>query len=88
MRIRLRRIGAITGSRDLAVSPVGAEAEEVVRDAEESLVAALQESDTAVEAMGDSTVDGPYAAPSRRWQIGVAGLLLAALGIIVARRRS
>ncbi|MCW2921064.1 MAG: hypothetical protein JWL76_938 [Thermoleophilia bacterium] len=60
---------------------------EVVRDAEESLVAALQESDTAVEAMQDSGADGRSLRDSRRWRIGVAGTLLALLGIMVARRR-
>lgn len=61
--------------------------EQVVRDAEESLVAALQESDTAVEALGDSGVDGRTAGSRRRWTIGIAGALLAVLGIVVARRR-
>ncbi len=60
---------------------------EVVRDAEESLVAALQESDTAVEAMQDSGSDGRGLRDSRHWRIGVAGTLLALLGIMVARRR-
>jgi hypothetical protein len=60
---------------------------EVVRDAEESLVAALQESDTAVEALHDSGTDGRSLRDSRRWRIGIAGTLLALLGIVVARRR-
>jgi hypothetical protein len=60
---------------------------EVVRDAEESLVAALQESDTAVEALQDSGTDGRSLRDSRRWRIGIAGTLLALLGIMVARRR-
>ncbi len=60
---------------------------EVVRDAEESLVAALQESDTAVEAMHDSGADGGSLHDARRWRIGIAGALLALLGIMVARRR-
>lgn len=60
---------------------------EVVRDAEESLVAALQESDTAVEALGDSTADAALEGSRRRWTIGVAGTLLALLGFVVARRR-
>jgi hypothetical protein len=61
--------------------------EQVVRDAEESLVAALQESDTAVEALGDSGVDARADGARRRWTIGIAGTLLAVLGIVVARRR-
>jgi hypothetical protein len=61
--------------------------EEVVRDAEESLVAALQESDTAVEAFQDTSVDGGSPLADPRWRIGLAGLLLAALGLVVARRR-
>ena len=60
---------------------------EVLRDAEESLVAALQESDTAVEAMHDSEVDGRSMRDDRRVRIGIAAALLAALGIMVARRR-
>jgi hypothetical protein len=64
------------------------DASAVLRDAEESLVAALQESDTAVEAMGDTGSHAPDAAARRRWTIGVAGVVLAALGIMVARRRS
>ena len=60
--------------------------EQVVRDAEESLVAALQESDTAVEALGDSGADARDDGSRRRWTIGVAGTLLALLGIMVARR--
>jgi hypothetical protein len=61
--------------------------QEVVRDAEESLVAALQESDTAAEALQDSASDGRSLRESRRWRIGIAGTLLALLGIMVARRR-
>jgi hypothetical protein len=61
--------------------------EEVVRDAEESLVAALQESDTAVEALQDTSIDGGLPLADRRWRIGLAGLLLAVLGLVVARRR-
>ena len=61
--------------------------QEVVRDAEETLVAALQESDTAVEALHDSGTDGRSPHDSRRWRIGIAGTLLALLGIVVARRR-
>jgi hypothetical protein len=61
--------------------------EQVVRDAEESLVAALQESDTAVEALGDSGVDARADGSRRRWTIGIAGTLLALLGFMVARRR-
>ena len=62
--------------------------EAVLRDAEESLVAALQESDTAVEAMQDAEQDVREGRVSRRWRIGIAGTLLAALGVVVARRRS
>ena len=61
--------------------------EAVVRDAEESLVAALQESDTAIEALQDADADARDGHDSRRWKIGVAGLVLAVLGIVVARRR-
>lgn len=59
----------------------------VVRDAEESLVAALQESDTAVEALGDTGADAGSEGARRRWTIGIAGTLLALLGVMVARRR-
>lgn len=58
-----------------------------MRDAEESLVAALQESDTAVEALHDSGTDAYSLRDSRRRRIGIAGMLLALLGIMVARRR-
>ena len=61
--------------------------EQVVRDAEESLVAALQESDTAVEALGDSGTDARADGTRRRWTIGLAGAFLALLGVVVARRR-
>lgn len=61
---------------------------EVLRDAEDSLVAALQESDTAVEALHDSETDGRSLRDDRRVRIGIAGALLALLGVLVARRRS
>ena len=73
---------------EVMVEPTLDEAAEVRRDAEESLVAALQESDTAVEAMQDSSVDTPEPWHRRHWQIGVAGLIVAALGILVTRRRN
>lgn len=60
--------------------------ETVVRDTETSLVAALQESDTAVDATHDATVDAGRST-NRRRLVTVAGLLLAALGLLVARRR-
>lgn len=60
---------------------------EVERHAEESLVAALQESDTAVEALQDADTDAREGRVSRRWQIGIMGLVLALLGILVARSR-
>ena len=60
--------------------------DEVLRDAEESLVAALQESDTAVEAIHDSGSDAAEGR-DRRWKIGAAGVLLALLGVMVTRRR-
>jgi hypothetical protein len=63
------------------------EEQELLRDAEESLVAALQESDTAVEALGDTGADATGRASRRQWTIGAAGLVLAALGFMVARRR-
>lgn len=70
------------------MQPAGGDGDEgVVRDAEESLVAALQESDTAVEAIADSSADAPAHGRDRRWKVGAAGVVLAALGIIVARRR-
>ena len=59
-----------------------------MRDAEESLVAALHESDTAVEAMQDSGLDSDVARSRWTWRIGLAGLVLALLGIMVARRRN
>lgn len=62
--------------------------EAVARDAEESLVAALQESDTAVEALHDvgaGVVPDPGA--TVRPKLWVAGALLAVLGLVVARRR-
>ncbi len=62
--------------------------EQVVRDAEASLVAALQESDTAMETFQDAELDSRSGAASRRWTITIAGLALAALGLVVARRRS
>ncbi len=62
--------------------------EAVLRDAEETLVAALQESDTAVEAMQDAEHDVREGRISRRWSFGIAGALLAVLGVVVARRRS
>lgn len=61
--------------------------DEVVRDAEESLVAALQESDTALEALHDAGTDQAATGDRRGWRIGIAGLILAALGLVVARRR-
>jgi hypothetical protein len=62
--------------------------QELLRDAEESLVAALQESDTAAEALADSNADAsPLPGSRRRWTIGAAGLMLAVLGLVVARRR-
>lgn len=61
--------------------------DEVVRDAEESLVAALQESDTAIEALHDAGADHAVSGDRRRLRIGLAGLLLAMLGLVVARRR-
>lgn len=60
--------------------------EMIVRDTEESLVAALQESDTAVDAAHDATVDAGSRTRRRR-MITVGGLLLAAIGLVVARRR-
>ncbi|MBC7461339.1 MAG: hypothetical protein H7287_08250 [Thermoleophilia bacterium] len=62
--------------------------ERAVRDVEEGLIAALQESDTAVEALQDSTQDAPRSARRTRHAVGAAGLLLALLALVVARRRS
>jgi hypothetical protein len=57
------------------------------RDTEEALIAALQESDTAVETLHDTSQDHPRSARRRRGTIGLAGLLLALLALVVARRR-
>jgi hypothetical protein len=61
--------------------------ERATRDLEAGLVAALQESDTAVEALQDGSVDRPLHERRRRGLIGVAGLLVATLALVVARRR-
>ena len=58
-----------------------------VRDTEEALIAALQESDTAAETLHDTSLDHPRSARRRRGAIGAAGLLLALLALVVARRR-
>jgi hypothetical protein len=71
--------------RGRALDPAQELDEAVVRDAEESLVASLQESDTAVEALRDDESD---LTGRHRWQVGLAGVLLAVLGIMVVRRRS
>lgn len=68
-------------------STLGADAELVLRDAEESLVAALQESDTAVEAIHDTGADESPRRSRRRWKLAAGGLVLALLSIMVARRR-
>lgn len=60
--------------------------EDLQRDAEESLVAALQESDTAVEVLHDQGQDDP-AGGRRGWAIGLTGLVLAVAALVVARRR-
>ena len=59
----------------------------MTRDAEESLVAALQESDTAIEALGDSGSDPRTGRDRWHWSIGLAGTVLAILGLVVMRRR-
>lgn len=59
----------------------------VTRDAEESLVAALQESDTAVEALQDAGVADAAPRQRRRLALGTAGVILATLGFLVRRRR-
>lgn len=61
------------------------EQQSIVRDTETSLVAALQESDSAVDATHDAAVDAGRR--TRRRMLTVAGLALAALGLLVARRR-
>ena len=58
----------------------------IARDTEESLVAALQESDSAVDAVHDANADAGRKERRRR-MITVGGMLLAALGLVVARRR-
>lgn len=66
----------------------GVDPETVARDAEESLVAALQESDTAVEALHDVGAGVvPDAGAAARPKLWVAGAVLAVLGLVVARRR-
>lgn len=79
----------IRRGRDKVRGEQGAEVDEleVLRDAEESLVAALQESDTAVEALHDTAHDAPDDRSRQRWTVGLAGLVLAVLGFVVARRR-
>lgn len=60
------------------------------RDAETTLLAALQESDTVVEAMADGhALDGGRGmhAGGRRRMV-VAALVLGAIGLLAARRRS
>lgn len=60
----------------------------VTRDVEETFIAALQESDTAVETIQDAGAT-PHAAWWRRHRrVGVMGMLLALVGLMVARRRS
>lgn len=61
------------------------EQQAIVRDTETSLVAALQESDSAVDATQDAAADAGRR--TRRRMLTAAGLLLAALGMLVARRR-
>ena len=83
--MRLRRTW-----RDKPAAPTVAPDDEelVTRDAEESIVAALHESDTAVDAMHDTAADaGRETGDRQRWKIGAAGLALAVLGLLVARRR-
>jgi len=60
---------------------------EVARDAEEAFVAALQESDTAVEALQDAGNDHRSPWQRRRWQLGALGLVTAFLSVMVTRRR-
>jgi hypothetical protein len=81
---RFRRSGSTNGAIEITGdAPDGV----VVRDAEESFVAALQESDTAVETIGDSNATSRREAWRNRRAIGAAGVLLAALALLVARRR-
>jgi hypothetical protein len=61
------------------------EQEAIVRDTETSLVAALQESDSAVDATHDAAADAGRR--TRRRMLTVAGVVLAGLGLLVARRR-
>jgi hypothetical protein len=74
-------------SGDVEAESLGAD-DAVVRDAEQSLVAALQESDTAIETMQDAEADGVTALHSNRVRVTLAGLALALLALLVARRRS
>lgn len=86
MRLRRAWQGARAASEAIGESADAGDAD-VALDAERSLVAALQESDTAVETMQDTSADGRREVPGRAWTIGAAGLILAGLGLLVARRR-
>lgn len=73
-----------------------AEVEAAARDCEQSLVAALQESDTAVEALNDGVNDARSGEEVATWRaragrhplrVSLAGLMLAAIGLLFAARR-
>ena len=59
---------------------------DVARDAEESLVGALEESNTAVETLHDADVDS-RSRFTRARELGVAALFLLALAMFLKRRR-
>lgn len=75
-----------TGDLDHPTSAPPLDDPTVVRDAEESLVAALQESDTALEVLQDEA-----AQPGPRWRsrrgLTLTGVVLAAIALVVLKRR-
>jgi MYXO-CTERM domain-containing protein len=87
--MRLRRVTSIEGSEPMIVPTTPAEELDLVRhDTAEAMVAALQESDTAVEAIHDASVDDPAQARRNTRRIGIAAAALLLIGLLVARRRS
>jgi hypothetical protein len=70
--------------------PAGGEVDidEVVRDTEESIFAALTESDTGFEALHDTGVDADRRRMRQRLKMSAAGAFLAVLWFVATRRRS